>query len=120
MHAILALAAQHLTITAEADYAALALSHRLLAIKGLNEALSKTPRTGSDGDALLAACYALAFQSSYMSDGINEFLTLVRGINLVSIQLLVDRVDLSFTISPTRHEEYMGPRLDNLPLVDAD
>jgi hypothetical protein len=120
MHAILALAAQHLTITAEADYAGLALSHRLLAIKGFNEALCKTPRTGSDGDALLAACYALTFQSSYMSDGINEFLTLVRGCGLVSFQLLIDKVDLSFTISPTKHIEYMESRLDNLPTVDAD
>ena len=120
MHAILAQAASHLTVTTDADYSSLALSHRLLAIKGLNEALSKTPRTGSDGDALLAACYALTFQTANMKDGMSEFLTMVRGCGLVSLQLLYDRVDISFSISPSRHLEVMQPRLENLPAIDAD
>jgi hypothetical protein len=120
MHAILGQAASHLTVTTEADYGSLALSHRLQAIKGLNEALSKTPRTGSDGDALLAACYALTFQTANMKDCMSEFLTMVRGCGLVSMQLLCDQVDISFSISPNRHLEYMQSRLDNLPAVDAD
>lgn len=120
MHALLGMAASHLTATTEADYSSLALSHRLLAIKGFNEALSKTPRTGSDGDALIAACYALTFQSSYMKDGMSEFLTMVRGCGLVSWQLLCDQVDISFSISSSRHLEYMESRLDDLPAVDAD
>lgn len=120
MHALLGLAASHLTVTADADYGAIALSHRLLAIKGFNEALSKTPRSGADGDALLAACYALTFQSSYMKDGMSEFLTMVRGCGLVSLQLRNENVDISFSINPTRHFEIMESRLDNLPSVDAD
>lgn len=120
MHAILGQAASHLTVTTDADYSSLALSHRLLAIKGLNEALSKTPRTGSDGDALLAACYALTFQTANMKDGMSEFLTMIRGCGLVSFQLLCDQVDVSFSINPNRHLEYMQPRLENLPAIDAD
>jgi hypothetical protein len=120
MHAILGQAASHLTVTTDTDYSSLALSHRLLAIKGLNEALSKTPRTGSDGDALLAACYVLTFQTANMKDGMSEFLTMVRGCGLVSLQLLCDQVDISFSISPNRHLEYMQSRLDNLPAIDAD
>lgn len=120
MHALLGLAASHLTVTADADYGAIALSHRLLAIKGFNEALSKTPRSGADGDALLAACYALTFQSSYMKDGMSEFLTMVRGCGLVSLQLRHENVDVSFSIDPNRHMEIMKSRLENLPSVDAD
>jgi Fungal specific transcription factor domain len=120
MHAILGQAASHLTATTEIDYSSLALSHRLKAIKGLNEALSKTPRTGSDGDALLAACYALTFQTANMKDGMSEFLTMIRGCGLVSFQLLCDQVDISFSISSNRHLEYMQARLDNLPAIDAD
>jgi hypothetical protein len=120
MHAILAQAASHLTVTTDADYSSLALSHRLLAIKGLNEALSKTPRTGSDGDALLAACYCLTFQTANMKDGMSEFLTMVRGCGLISMQLLCDKIDISFSISPDRHIEYMQTRLDNLPAIDTD
>ncbi len=120
MHAILGQAASHLSVTTDADYSSVALSHRLLAIKGLNEALSKTPRTGSDGDALLATCYALTFQTANMKDGMSEFLTMVRGCGLVSLQLLCDKVDISFSISPNRHLEFMQSRLDNLPAIDAD
>lgn len=120
MHALLGLAASHLTVTTDVDYGPVALSHRLLAIKGFNEALSKTPRTSSDGDALLGACYALTFQSSYMKDGMTEFLTMVRGCGLVSLQLRNEKVDVSFQINPTRHVEIMQSRLDNLPAVDTD
>jgi hypothetical protein len=120
MHAILGQAASHLTVTTDADYSSLALSHRLQAIKGFNEALSKTPRTGSDGDALLGACYALTFQTANMKDGMSEFLTMVRGCGLVIFQLLCDKVDISFSISSNSHYEAMQSRLDNLPAVDAD
>ncbi len=120
MHALLGLAASHLTVIGEADYGSLAQSHRFLAIKGFNEALCKTPRHGGDGDALLAACYALTFQSSYMKDAMSEFLTMVRGCGLVSSQLRQDNVQVTFTIDPNNHLKFMESRLDNLPSVDAD
>ncbi|KFY96242.1 hypothetical protein V498_02781 [Pseudogymnoascus sp. VKM F-4517 (FW-2822)] len=76
MHAMLGLAATHLTAVTNVDYSEAALKHRLLAIQGFNKALSKKPEKEPDGDALLATMYSLTFQ-------------------------------------------YMEPRLDNLPCVDA-
>lgn len=120
MHAMLALAASRLSFSSDVDYSSLALSHRLLAIKGLNVELSKRIRTSSDGDALLAACYALTFQSSYMEDGIFEFLTMVRGCGLVSLQLRRDNVDVSFSVRQEDHLEFMQSRLNDIPVIDDD
>jgi hypothetical protein len=120
MHAMLGLAATCLAANTPAEYGSLALSHRLMAIKGLNEALSKAVWTRDDGDALLAACYALTFLSSYLKDGIFEFLTMVRGCGLLSLQLWNDNVDVSFSIRPDEHHEFMKSRLNNLPDIDTD
>jgi hypothetical protein len=120
MHALLGLAASCLSFNSNVDYSSLAISHRLLAIKGVNEGLSSTSRTSDDGDALLAACYALTFQSSYLKDGISEFLIMVRGCALVSLQLQHENLDVSFSITPNDHFEFMEQRLEDLPSVDAD
>lgn len=120
MHAMLGLAASHLTVTTRADYSSIALQHRVKAIQGFNEALSKQTRSGSDGDALLAAVYALTFQSSYLSDGLREFLTLIRGCALVSYQMIANDVPISFSISLEEHHEYMSSRLHDLPTIDGE
>jgi Fungal specific transcription factor domain len=119
MHALLGLAASHLTITSDSDYSSSALSHRFLAIKGLNEALSITPRKGHDGDALLASCYALTFQSSYMTDGLHEFLTFLRGCNLVSAQLIKENVRISFDFASGGHSKNSLLK-DDLPAINPD
>ncbi|KFY57515.1 hypothetical protein V496_06398 [Pseudogymnoascus sp. VKM F-4515 (FW-2607)] len=73
MHAMLGLAATHLTAVTNVDYSEAALKHRLLAIQGFNKALSKKPEKEPDGDALLATMYSLTFQSAFMSDSLMEF-----------------------------------------------
>jgi hypothetical protein len=49
-----------------------------------------------------------------------EFLTMVRGCGLVSLQLHRKKIDVSFSISPHDHFHFMESRLNNLPTVDAD
>jgi hypothetical protein len=117
MHAMLGLAASHLTTTTGADYNSLALSHRVKAIQGFNEALSRKSRSGSDGDALVAAIYALTFQASYLSDGLREFLTMIRGCALVSGQLMMQNVPISFDIGKEGHDAFMKSRLQDLPPI---
>jgi hypothetical protein len=120
MHALLGLAASHLTITSESGHSSLALSHRFLAIKGLNKALSKTPRTGHDGDALLASCFALTFQSSYMADGLLEFLTFLRGCKVVTAQLAKENVKISFDVALSDHSCASLPQVDGDPAINTD
>ncbi|KAF2740861.1 hypothetical protein EJ04DRAFT_558826 [Polyplosphaeria fusca] len=85
IHSILALAASHLDAVSTANVAEEAISHRILAVKSLNDALSVPPTTRSERDARMAAALALAFQSSHLQDGLFEFLTMVRGCNLIAL-----------------------------------
>jgi hypothetical protein len=85
-HAVLGIAASHLNGFSSSQLHSEALSHRLLAIKGLNEALSTPPKSSADADAMLATCYALATQSTFMHDSIREFFTMLRGAQLIMAQ----------------------------------
>jgi len=79
MHAILALSASHLERLAPSCLTVPAQTHRLASIKGLNDTLSKPLSNTEDGDAVIAACYALLMQSWYMDDGLQAFLVLTRS-----------------------------------------
>ncbi len=120
MHAILGLAASHLELLTGADLSSAAMHHRVLAIKGSNSALQISNRTGSDGDALLAACYLLTFQSSYMKDGIHEFFTFVRGCSLLSNQLRDEKVPMAFFLTSSDHFSFMEKRLVDLPIINEE
>lgn len=87
---ILALAAQHLTLSNKADYSVQALNLRISAIRGLNDALSQPCHTAADADARYAAIIGLTFQSTYMPDGLMEFIAMMRGWMLISTTLVTD------------------------------
>jgi hypothetical protein len=87
---ILALAAQHLTVSNKADYSLQALNLRISAIRGLNDALSQSCHTAADADARYAAIIALTFQSTYMPDGLMDFIAMMRGWMLISTTLVTD------------------------------
>jgi hypothetical protein len=120
MHAILGLAASHLELTTGADLHSVAIQHRVLAIKGSNEAISKPRRSGSDADALLGACYALVFQSAYMRDGLPEFFQMVRGCSLLSEQLKSENVPMAFFLTEKDHFHYMEDKLQDLPVISRE
>ena len=86
----MALAAQHLTVFNKADYSVQALGLRISAIKGLNDALSQPCCTAADADARYAAIISLTFQSSYMPDGLMEFVAMMRGWMIISTTLVTD------------------------------
>jgi hypothetical protein len=81
MHAMLALSASHLRKISPVPscLSGPAQTHRLAAIKGLNEALSRPFCSSEEADAAIAACYALLMQSWYMDDGLQASLVLTRS-----------------------------------------
>ncbi|KAJ2899149.1 hypothetical protein MKZ38_003396 [Zalerion maritima] len=83
---MLALAASHLTLSNPGgpDYSRQALSHRISSINRLNEALSVPCTTKEEGDARYATTMALTFQSSYMPDGMSDFVRMMRGCAVVA------------------------------------
>lgn len=70
MHSILALAASEL-IAADASLAEAAMSHRLKSIQAIKRKLaaSNSGITYAEGNALIATCFALTFQSVILEDG---------------------------------------------------
>jgi hypothetical protein len=100
------------------DYRRESLVHRGQAIAGLNQALSQTARTYGESDAMLASCYALTFQASYMGDGLADFITMVRGCALTTEKIKEEHAPTAFNLQPDWHFKYMAPRLQNLPSVD--
>jgi Fungal specific transcription factor domain len=80
MHSILALGASHLNvITPSASLEAKALAHKVDAVRLLNRALSTPATTPADADARFAAVMVLTYQSSCMLDGLDDFMTMLRG-----------------------------------------
>jgi len=121
MNAILALGASHLTrVVPGEDYTTQAIVHRGHAIEGLNNALNKIDRTYGESDAMLAACYALTFQASHMSDGMIDFITMIRGCALVTEKVKQEGSTTAFNIERDQHLRIMSPRLDELPEVDPE
>ncbi|KAJ1338185.1 RNA polymerase II-specific transcription factor-like protein [Microdochium nivale] len=88
MHAILGLSASELMVQ-DPSLVTFAMMHRLQAIKAIKKTLAGVPRasTFEEGNALMATCFALTFQSVCLDDGMAEFMTFCRGIVLVAIQM---------------------------------
>ncbi|CBX92134.1 predicted protein [Plenodomus lingam JN3] len=84
IHSILALAASHLNPMSHSSLTAQALQHRILALNSLHEALSTPPESAAEQDARIAATMALAFQSSYLDNGMSEFLLMIRGCIIIA------------------------------------
>ena len=119
MHAILALGASHLTrVSQQQDFNTYAIVHRGKAIKGLNDALARGSRGAGDSDAMLAACYALTFQASYMGDGMADFIAMVRGCALLTEQMNRSQECTAFAMGAEMHVGIMVPRLDRMPPID--
>ncbi|KAJ2979917.1 hypothetical protein NUW58_g7081 [Xylaria curta] len=98
MHAILGLAASDLMIH-DPSLVTFAMAHRLKAIKAIKKTLTDVPKTNTfeEGNALLATCYALTFQSVMLDDGMAEFMTFCRGIIIVAIQMYCKRAKFIFS-----------------------
>jgi hypothetical protein len=114
------MSASHLELLTRESLGSVAIHHRLLAVQGSNAALSRKVRTGCDGDALLGVCYLLAFQASYMRDGLFEFFTMVRGCNLLSNQLREEKLPMAFFLTEKDHFQFMEERLLDLPVISPE
>ncbi|KAK4241499.1 hypothetical protein C8A03DRAFT_41112 [Achaetomium macrosporum] len=96
MHAMLGMAASHITIHGGGDFSSQALFHRVKAIHCLNQALSSPVRSAAEGDARFGAMMALAFQASCMPDGMNEFISMIKGCHIIANTSLLSFSDSLF------------------------
>ncbi|KAI1766608.1 hypothetical protein GGR53DRAFT_485927 [Hypoxylon sp. FL1150] len=122
MHAVLGLAASDL-MTQDPSLVTFAMMHRVKAINAIKRSLSDAPRmdTFEEGNALMAACFALMFQSIALDDGMAEYMTFIRGIVLVSAQMHCKGVKFIFSnLSHLDTSAILKPHMDALPLVRRD
>lgn len=95
---------------------AAALHHRVLAIKSLQNALAQGIKDTEAGNAMLATCYVLVFQSSLISDGFPEFMSFIRGCMVVAFQMGVKRMKFIFeNMMPDDQLRVVGPSLERDP-----
>lgn len=118
---MLALAASDLASSSPGDSALTlsAISHRVTAIKALNVALSRGVHTMEEGNAMLATCYALCFQSALMADAFPEYMSFIRGCMVVAWQMGAKR--LTFIFEGMLGEDQlvrMGPYLQGAPDIE--
>lgn len=120
---MLALAASDISECSPND-SALALSamkHRVRAIETLSTALSRGVETMEQGNAMLATCYTLVFQSALIADGFPEYMSFIRGCMVVAWQMGVK--ELKFLFEGILSDEQlvkMGPYLKGAPDIDPE
>lgn len=122
VHAILGLAASDLMIQ-DPSLVTFAMAHRLKAIKAIKKTLTDVPKTNTfeEGNALLATCYALTFQSVMLDDGMAEFMTFCRGIVIIAIQMYCKRAKFIFTnFLGDDHMQYLQPLMESIPPIRKD
>ncbi|VUC37525.1 unnamed protein product, partial [Clonostachys rosea] len=118
IHAMLGLSASHFDLcNGNEGHKTQALSHRTTAIARINKALDSPAMSSTRGDAIYAALMVLAFQSSYMSDGMLEIYPMIRGCMMMlrsaSVNLSLFR---QFTVQD--HEEQVRNILQSEPSGD--
>jgi hypothetical protein len=121
MHAMLGMAASHLTIYG-ANFSSQALSHRVKAIHSLNHALSTPVASIAEGDARFAAMFALAFQASCMPEGMTEFLSMIKGCHIIATTtLLTHRESLFWSFTQEGYGHSVRQVIGTAPLaLDPD
>ncbi|KJZ75056.1 hypothetical protein HIM_05542 [Hirsutella minnesotensis 3608] len=122
MHSILGFAASELSRTeGDRSLVTAAMAHRVKAIKAIKKRLaeaSKADMTHEEANALVATCFALTFQSISLDDGLAEYMTFIRGILIVGIQMMCRGIAPVFSsIFEDRQMELVAPLMRDLPLI---
>ncbi|RDL38002.1 uncharacterized protein BP5553_05435 [Venustampulla echinocandica] len=123
LHSMLALGASdladHETDPSKAsELKCAAMSHRVQAISSLNAGISAGLTRFEQGNAMLATCFALLFQSVLLSDGLAEYMTFIRGTVAVGIQMGMKGMHVLFDrLFHGREMEIVDPLITKAPLI---
>ncbi|OAA80184.1 Zn(2)-C6 fungal-type DNA-binding domain protein [Akanthomyces lecanii RCEF 1005] len=121
MHAILGFAASEL-VHQDGTLVAAAMNHRIKAIKAIKKRLAESARTDTsyeEANALVATCFALTFQSVSLEDGMAEYMTFIRGIVIVGMQMSFRNIAPVFTtLFDNDPNEHLAAQMEDLPLIE--
>lgn len=120
MHAILGFAASEL-IPTDPSLITAAMNHRVKAIKAIKKRLgeaSKSTTTYEEANAMVATCFALTFQSVSLEDGLAEYMTFIRGILIVGMQMMFKGIKPIFVnMLEDDTQNILAPYMEGLPLI---
>jgi hypothetical protein len=120
MHAILGFSASEL-MRNDASVVSSAMNHRIKAIRAIKKRLAETARSSmgyEEANAMVATCYALTFQSVSLDDGLAEYLTFIRGIMIVGMQMLFRGIKPIFeNMMEPDQDALLEPLMQGLPLI---
>ncbi|KAH7256725.1 hypothetical protein BKA59DRAFT_468286 [Fusarium tricinctum] len=120
MHAILGFSASEL-MRNDASVKSSAMNHRIKAIRAIKKRLAETTRTSmeyEEANAMVATCYALTFQSVSLEDGLAEYLTFIRGIMIVGMQMMFRGIKPIFeNMMEQDQSALLEPLMQGLPLI---
>lgn len=124
MHAILGYAASELMAN-DASLAAAAMDHRVKAIRAIKRTLADVGSRAGDlfeeGNALIATCFALTYQSVLLDDGLAEYMTFIRGVVIVAIQMYTKGARILFpNLLGDRQKALLEPHMRALPPIKRD
>jgi hypothetical protein len=94
-----------------------ALSYRVKAITSLNAAISNPILSMDQGNAMLATCYVLLFQSVLLEYGLIEYMSFIRGIVAVSIHMGTNGLEFLFA-NLFHQEKTIHDGLKEVQLID--
>ncbi|KAG6360235.1 hypothetical protein INS49_011291 [Diaporthe citri] len=120
MHSILGLAASEL-IASDPSLAEAAMAHRLKSIQAIKRKLADSNQgiTYAEGNALIATCFALTFQSVILEDGMTEYMAFIRGVIIVVIQMWKAGVNFMFKhLLEQDQKDLLKPHIDKVTLPD--
>ena len=97
----------------------MAMSHRVKAISSLNEAIGKPIQSVEQGNAMIATCFSLLFQSTLIDDGLVEYMTFVRGVLVVSLHM--GQKNIAFLFEHMFDQAHViESELTDSPLIDPN
>jgi hypothetical protein len=72
------------------------ISYRIKSIESLNRAVAAGIKSWQQGNAMIATCFTLLFQSVLLNDGLSEYLSFLRGILAIGMQMGQRRMKFVF------------------------
>ncbi|PTD11938.1 hypothetical protein FCULG_00002926, partial [Fusarium culmorum] len=120
MHAILGFSASEL-MRDDPSILSSAMNHRIKAIRAIKKRLAETNKSSmnyEEANAMVATCFALTFQSVSLDDGLAEYLTFIRGIMIVGMQMMFRGIKPIFeNMFEQDQDALLEPLMQGLPLI---
>ena len=119
---MLALSASELTLKDRRNSSASAVMfhhtsiyHRSRAVSSLRRATQRGILTSAEGNAMLATILILLFQSTYIADGLLEFMSFVRGAIVVSAQMGNQGLAVLFQNTKKKGDQFRDGEIEDDP-----